>query len=80
MSEEILSGPAKNKVSCHEKLVFRRGVRYLFLFVLTDAILPKLDLQKRISVLDNPPNGKMLIYQKCIKIGSVFLIFNIKSS
>ena len=36
-----LFGP-KDKVSSHEKLVFRSGVQ--FLFVLTDAILLKLDL------------------------------------
>ncbi len=40
-----LFGP-KNKVSSHEKLVFRSGVRFLFLFVLMDAILVKLDLQE----------------------------------
>ena len=56
----------KDKVSYHEKLVFGSGVRFLFLFVLTDAILLKLDLQKRTSVLDNPPNGKLFVYQKCI--------------
>ena len=39
-------GP-KSKVSCHQKLVFRSAVRFLFLFVLTDAILLNLDLQKR---------------------------------
>ena len=54
----------KDKVSCLEKLVFRSGIRFLFLFVLTDAILLKLDLQKRTSVLDNPPNGKLFVYQK----------------
>ena len=32
-----LFGP-KSKVSSHEKLVFRSGVGFLFLFVLTDAI------------------------------------------
>ena len=41
-----LFGP-KSKVSSHEKLVFRSGVGFLFLFDLTDAILPNLDLQKR---------------------------------
>ena len=56
----------KDKVSFLEKLVFRSGVRCLFLFVLTDAILLKLDLQKRALVLDNPPNGKLFVKQKCI--------------
>ena len=55
-----LFGP-KDKVSSHEKLVFRSGVRFLFLFVLTDAILLKLDLQKRTNDLDNPPNQKLFI-------------------
>ena len=54
-----LFGP-KDKVSSYEKLVFRSGVRFLFLFVLADAILLKLDLQKRTSLLDNPPNGFVL--------------------
>ena len=77
----ILFGP-KDKVSCLEKLVFRSGVSFLFLFVLTDAILLKLDLQKRTLVLDNSPNGKLFAQQKCIKypkIGNVYLIFNTKS-
>ena len=52
----------KDKVAIHEKLVFRSGVRFLFLFVLMDAILLKLDFQKRTSVLDNPPNGKLFVY------------------
>ena len=75
--------PIMLKVSCREKFVFRSVVWFLFLFVLTDAILLKLDLQKRTSVLDNPPNGKLFVYQKCIiypKIGNVFLIFNLKLS
>ena len=55
-----LFGP-KDKVSSHEKLVFKSGVRFLILFVLTDAILLKLDLQKMTSVLDNPPNGKLFV-------------------
>ena len=73
-----LFGP-KNKVSSHEKSIFRSGVQFLFLFVLTDAILLKLDLQKRTLILDTPPNGKLFVYQKCIiypKIENVFLIFN----
>ena len=52
---------AKDKVSNHEKLVFRSGVRFLFLFVLMDAILLKLDLQKRTNDLDNPPNQKLFV-------------------
>ena len=54
---------------------------FCFSFVLMDAILLKLDLQKRTSDLDNLPNGKLFVYQKCIiyqKIGNVCLIFNIK--
>ena len=42
----------KSRVTA-EKLVFRSVVGFLFLFVLTDAILLKLDLQKQLS---NPPN------------------------
>ena len=53
-------GP-KDKVASHEKLVFRSGVHFLFLFVLTDAILLKLDLQKRSSLLDNPLNEKLFV-------------------
>ena len=52
---------SKDKVSSHEKLVFRSGVRFLFLFVLTDAILLKMDLQKRTNDLDNPPNQKLFV-------------------
>ena len=52
---------AQDKVSSHEKLVFRSGVRFLFLFVLTDTILLKLDLHKRTSVLDNPQCGKLFV-------------------
>ena len=40
------------KVSYYEKLVFKSGVRFLFLFVLTDAILLNLNLQKRTPDLD----------------------------
>ena len=43
---------SKDKVSSHEKLVFRSGVQFLFLFVLMDAILRELDLQKRTNDLD----------------------------
>ena len=42
-----LFGPKDKEVSSHEKLVFRSGVQFLFLSVFTDAILLKLDLQKR---------------------------------
>ena len=41
-----LFGP-KSKVPYHEKLVLKCGVGFLILFVLTDAILLRLDLQKR---------------------------------
>ena len=44
-----LFGP-KDKVSSHEKLAFRSGVRIMFLFVLMDAILLNLDLQKKDTV------------------------------
>ena len=52
---------AQDKVSSYEKLVLGSGVRFLFLFVLMDAILLKLDLQKRTSVLGNPPNGELFV-------------------
>ena len=52
---------SKDKVSSHEKLVFRSGIRFLFLFVLTDAILLKMDLQKRTNDLDNPANQKLFV-------------------
>ena len=44
-----LFGP-KSKVSIHKKLVFKSGVGFLILFVLTDAILLRLDLQKKDNV------------------------------
>ena len=44
-----LFGP-KDKVAIHEKLVFRKGVHFLFLFVLMDVILLNLDLQKKDTV------------------------------
>ena len=37
------------------------GVRFLFLFVLTDAILLEMDLQKRTNDLDNPANQKLFV-------------------
>ena len=43
----------KGKVSCHQELVFRSSVRFLFLFVLTNSILLNLDLQKRTPDLDD---------------------------
>ena len=43
----------KGKVSCHQKLVFRSVVHFFFLFVLMDAILLNLDLQKRTPDLDD---------------------------
>ncbi len=46
-----LFGPS-NKVVYLKKLVFGSGVRFLILFVLTDAILLNLDLQKRTPDLD----------------------------
>ena len=74
-------GPS-NKLVYLKMLVFQSTARFLILFVLMDAILLKLDLQKRTSVLGNPPNRKLFVYQKCIiyaKIGNVFLISNMKS-
>ncbi len=38
---------AQEQSSSHEKFIVRSGVLFLFLFVLTDAILLNLDLQKR---------------------------------
>ena len=73
-------GP-KDKVSSHETLVLRSGVQ--FLFVLTDAILLKLDLQKRTSVLGNPPNEKLFVYKKWStyqKIGDVLFFSYIKAT
>ena len=77
-----LFGP-KSKVPYHEKLVLKSGVRFLFLFVLTDAILLKLDLQKRTSVLGNPPNEKLFVYKKWStyqKIGDVLFFSYIKAT
>ena len=48
-------------MASHEKLVFRSGVQFLFLFVLTDAIILKMDLQKRTNDLDNPANEKLFV-------------------
>ena len=75
-------GP-KGKFASHEKLVSRSGVRFLFLFVLTDSILLKLNLQKRTSVLGNPPNEKLFVYKKwstCQKIGDVLFSSYIKAT
>ena len=71
-----------DKVSYLEKLVFRSGVRF-FLFILTDAILIKLDLQKRTSVLGNPPNEKLYVYKKWQtyrKIGDALFFSYIKAT
>ena len=38
---------AQDKVSSYEKLVLGSGVHFLFLFVLVDVILLRMDLQKR---------------------------------
>ena len=68
-------------ISCLEKLVFRSGVRFLFLFVLTDAILLKLDLQKghriwTILQMESCLSIKNASYIQ--KLGMCFFIFNIK--
>ena len=34
---------------------------FLFLFVLTDAIILEMDLQKMTNDLDNPPNQKLFV-------------------
>ena len=52
---------SKDKVSSHEKLVFRSGVRFFFLFVLMDVILLKMDLQKCTNDFDNPANQKLFV-------------------
>ena len=52
---------SKDKVTSHEKLVFRSGVPFLFLFVLMDAILLKMNLQKRTNDLDNSANQKLFV-------------------
>ena len=70
------------KTNCNFR-TFRSGVRFLFLFVLTDAILLKLDLQKRTSVLGNPPNEKLFVYKKWStyqKIGDVLFFSYIKAT
>ena len=77
-----LFGPS-NKVVYLKKLVFQSAVRFLILFVLTDAILLKLDLQKRTSVLGNPPNEKLFVYEKWStyqKIGDVLFFSYIKAT
>ena len=43
----------KSKVVNYEKLVKRSAIRFLILFVLTDAILLRLGLQKRPNVSRN---------------------------
>ena len=70
------------KQSCNLSKVDIKNWRPFFEFVCFNGChLLKLDLQKRTSVLDNPPNGKLFVYQKCIiypKIENVFLILNSK--
>ncbi len=66
---------AQEKVYSHEKLIFRSVVRLLSLFVLTDAILLKLDLQKRTQVLDNPSNEKLFVYQNASYIQKLGMYF-----
>ena len=69
----------KDKVVCHEKLVLRSVVQFLFLFVLTEAILLKLHVQKRTSILGNPPNEKLFVYKNWLtyqKVGDVTIIFS----
>ena len=51
LEQSNLFGPS-NKVLCLKKLVIKSGVRFLILFVLMDAILLNLDLQKRTPDLD----------------------------
>ena len=73
-------GP-KDKAASHEKFIFRSDVQ--FLFVLTDTILLKLDLQKGTSVLGNPPNEKLFVYKKWStyqKIGYVLFFSYIKAT
>ena len=55
-----LFGPS-NKVVYLKKLVFQSTVQFLILFVLTDAILLKMDFRKRTPDLDNSPNGKLFV-------------------
>ena len=55
----------------------------MFLFALMDAILLKVDLQKRTSVLGNPPNEKLFVYEKWStyqKIGDVLFFSYIKTT
>ena len=59
---------AKQQSCITLKVSLRKWCPFLFLFVLTDAILLKLDLQKRTSVLCNPPNEKLFVYKKMVNI------------
>ena len=52
---------ARHGPQTKKKLVYQSAVKFLILFVLTDAILLKLDLQKRTPDLDNSPNGKLFV-------------------
>ena len=72
---------SKDKVFNHQKLVFKSGVRFLFLFVLTDAILLNLNLQKRTSSDIKLPSQKLFVQQKwCLypKFMRVYYILDIK--
>ena len=40
-----------NKVSIYDKLLYKSGVCFLILFILTDAILLNLDLQKSEKII-----------------------------
>ena len=52
------------------------SLEVLFVFVLMDAILPKLDLQKRTTVLDNPPNENLFVLQNASYIQNLEFILN----
>ena len=72
----------KGKVSCHQKLVFRSAVRFLFLVVLTDAILLNLDLQKRIPGRIDFSAVYTFAYHwhiKYPKIGDLFFCFKVQN-
>ena len=71
----------KQQICITLKVSLQKLCPILFLFVLMDAILLKVDLQKRTNHLDNPANQKLFFYQKCIiypRVGNIFFIFNIK--
>ena len=58
---KVMQFQAKYEVSNYEKLLLKNGFQFLFLFVLMDAILLKVDLQKRTNHLDNPANQKLFV-------------------